>query len=77
MIQSDGCGYIHGGRATGRYNRERGDSGPTGHLLSRAHLHRGCSTRQRRPYVPLPAQHYATGAQITHGIIQTKKTLPC
>lgn len=64
MFQCDWCSGIDGGGAAGRHHRQRGDRGVAGHVLPRAHLHRGRAARRRRPHVPLPAQHHPTSSAV-------------
>lgn len=66
-MQSDGRGGVDGGGAAGRYHRERGHRHAAGHLLPRAHLHRGRAAGRRRAHVPDAAQHHAPGAAVTPG----------
>lgn len=75
-LQRYRCSGIDGGGSSGRYHRQRGDRRAAGHVLPRAHLHRGGAAGQRRPHVPLPAQHHAAGPLLTSPLLTQTATLP-
>lgn len=65
VFQSNRCSGVNGSSPTGWHHRERGDRSAAGHVLPRAHLHRGRAARRRRSHVPLTAQHDAAGPLVT------------